>query len=180
MSIENYEEIKGFIGFTDDTARLLVGLGPVFEKHGAAITERFYATLGSNEKTAALVEGRVDKLKTTHGAWMKSLFAGEYGEAYYESRVRIGNAHVVQNIPPHFVEAVFNAIRTDGVAAIGEEMADSPDRVASERAFITILDIDLLLINLTYAEERISRLTQFTGFSRKLIERCITQGSKKK
>ena len=38
------------------------------------------------------------------------------------------------------------------------------------------LDLDLLVINLAYGEERLERLTRFTGMSRKLIERCIRKG----
>ncbi len=36
-----------------------------------------------------------------------------------------------------------------------------------------LLDIDLMVINFAYAAERIDRLCNFTGMSKKLIERCI-------
>ena len=49
------------------------------------------------------------------------------------------------------------------------------DRYAS---LVKVLDLDLMIINLAYGEERLERLSSFTGMSRKLLERCVTQAKK--
>ena len=40
-------------------------------------------------------------------------------------------------------------------------------------AFTKICDLDLLVINLSYGEDRLDRLTEFTGMKRTLIENII-------
>lgn len=124
-----------------------------------------------------MIEGRVNALKATHRRWMQQLVEGDYGEAYFESRIRIGMAHVRVNLEPYYVEGVVTHLRNDGLAAISEDFADDPQREAMQQAWIKILDLDLMTINLAYSEERLDRLTKFTGMRRRLIEQCIKKGA---
>lgn len=176
-SLDVFNEMKQFVEFDDETAQLLVELAPMVEKHGAAITDRFYVRLGNSPKLAALIEGRVDALKETHHRWMGELVAGSYGDAYFESRLRIGLAHVRVNLDPYYVEGVLTHLRNEGLAAIATDYADHPKLRQLEQAWIKVLDLDLMTINLAYSEERLDRLTKFTGMRRGLIERCIKQGA---
>ena len=175
-TMEVYNEMKEFVGFTDETAALLVRLQPMVAKHGGGITDRFYDLLGKYPKTAAQIEGRVDALKATHKRWMAELVGGDYGEDYFNSRLRIGLAHVRINLDPYYVEGVVTHLRNEGAAAIAEEFAGDADLADLQAAWVKALDIDLLVINLAYAEERLDRLTKFTGMRRRLIERCIQRG----
>ena len=173
-----YEEMKRFVGLDDDDAENLKRLAPVFQARGGAITDHFYEVLGRFEATNNLIEGRVDHLKATHARWMGELFAGDYGEAYFENRIRIGDAHVRIGLPPYFVEAVMNLIRTHGHLAIVDEVGDPREAAKLYASLLKILDLDLLVINLAYAEERLDRVTAFTGMSRKLIENVIHRAKK--
>ena len=168
-----FQEIKDFIGFTDEDIASLQAIAPIFAAHGAAITDMFYLKLARDPEQNKLIEGRVDALKRTHNRWMSELFAGEYGEAYFNDRWRIGLTHVRVGVKPWWVEAVTSFLRTEGIALLTNEIADPGQRVRSAQALIKILDIDLMLINLAYSNETIDRLSQFTGMSRKLIERCV-------
>jgi hypothetical protein len=168
------------MGLDDADKKNLVSLAGIFEKHGPGITDKFYANLGQNPTTAALIEGRVDALKATHRVWMMELFSGEYGEAYFERRRRIGEVHVRIGLPPQFVEGVMSFIRGEGEAAIHAEIADKGEASAKVKSLMKILDLDLLVINLAYAEERIDLMCKITGMSRSLIENLIRQGQKKK
>ena len=58
---------------------------------------------------------------------------------------------------------------------IEQQVADKALQADYARSVVRILDLDLMIINLAYGEERLERLSQFTGMSRKLIERCVTQ-----
>ncbi|MCB9675650.1 MAG: hypothetical protein H6737_11065 [Alphaproteobacteria bacterium] len=178
-SADVYEKMKTFVGFTDQDAANLKKLGPVFEKHGPALTDGFYTTLEQFPETAQIIAGRVDSLKATHGRWMGELFGGEYGMPYFDSRMRIGMVHVKVGIAPYFVEGVMDVIRTGGLAAIFTELDDRQEAIDCSGSLLKILDLDLLVINLAYGEERLDRLTAFTGFSRRLIENCIKQAKKK-
>lgn len=120
------------------------------------------------------IEGRVDQLKGTHARWMGELFAGDYGEACFQNRV--GMAHVRIGLDTWWVEGVMSFLRTSAAHAIREEVADPEQGTRLLASRVKILDLDLLVINVAYAEERLDRLHNFTGMSRKLIERCIRKG----
>lgn len=173
--LSEFEEMKRFLSFDESDVANLRELGPLFARHGARITDDFYDVLGKFAATSKLIEGRVDGLKKTHGRWMGELFAGEYGAAYFEGRMRIGMVHVKIGLPPWYVEAVMNLIRTHGHLAIVEEVGEVKRVDALYRSLIKILDLDLMIINLAYAEERLDRMSSFTGMSRKLIENVINR-----
>jgi|JI6StandDraft_1071083.scaffolds.fasta_scaffold00785_19 hypothetical protein len=170
-----YAKLKEFIGFGPEDLQNLRALAPLFKEHGAAITDSFYTRLAANPDTAPLIEGRVEKLKQTHMRWMEGLFLGEYGDSYMEERWRIGLVHVRVGIPPWWVEAVTSFLRDAGSALITSTFP-GPEGAALSRSYLKILDIDLWLINLAYNDERLARLCNFTGMSRKLLERCVAQG----
>ncbi|MBK8264870.1 MAG: hypothetical protein IPK80_26480 [Nannocystis sp.] len=174
-----YSTLKDFIGFTDADAEHLTALAPIFAQYGAEITDGFYAQLLQREDAAALLEGQVDRLKRTHTRWMGELFAGEYGEAYFENRWKIGLAHVRVGVKPWYVEAVTSYLRAAGLTALQREVKDPELLAARAASLIKILDLDLMIINLAYGEERLDRLSSFTGMSRKLLERCVSQARAK-
>lgn len=176
-SATTYQTMKDFLRFDEADAAALRSLRPLFEAHGAAITDDFYVLLGDNPDTARRIEGRIDALKATHRQWMLELFDGEYGEAYLERRLRIGQAHVRIGLPPEFVEGVMSFIRTAGTELI--DRASDGDRLAQKRALLKILDLDLIVINLAYGEERLDRISRVTGMRRALIENLVKAGGKK-
>ncbi len=168
-----FQELKDFIGFTEVDVASLRSLAPIFAVHGAAITDAFYVKLGADPEQSRLIEGRVDALKRTHNRWMVELFAGDYGGDYFDNRWKIGLTHVRVGVRPWWVEAVTSFLRTEGLGLLTNEIVDVGQRTRSVQALVKILDIDLMIINLAYSAETIERLTQFTGMSRKLIERCV-------
>jgi len=176
--LQIFSEMKTFLKFDETDVTTLKGLEQVFDKHGQGITDSFYNTLTNFPITAKLIEGRVDSLKVTHMRWMNELFCGDYGETYFQSRMRIGYAHVRINLPPYYVEGVMNAMRSGGFAAI---MAETTDPVLAGQRYtslLKILDLDLLIINLAYGEERLDRVSAVTGMKRALIENLIKIGKK--
>ena len=178
MSNPLYDEIRAFIGFGPEDHANLKALAPVIEKRGAGVTSYFYAILGGNPTTAALIEGRVDRLKPTHSRWMGGLVAGDYGDTWFDAQVRIGQVHVAMGISPLHVELTFGILRDKLGEAVHEEIADAASAAAYSRSMVKALDISLALVNHAYAEERLHRLSNFTGFSRKLIENCINKTAK--
>lgn len=174
--LEVFEKMKGFIGFDEADVANLTKLAPVFAKHGPTITDQFYTTLEQYPETARLIAGRVDTLKATHHRWMGELFLGEYGDAYFQNRVRIGQAHVRIKLDPFFVEGVMSFLRTAGLLVLREEIKDPDEASQLATSFLKILDLDLLVINMAYGDDRLDRLTKFTGMSRKLLERCVSMG----
>ncbi|MCB9762188.1 MAG: hypothetical protein H6739_20480 [Alphaproteobacteria bacterium] len=178
--LETFHQLKQFLAFDDADAARLRTLGPLFEQAGPGITDRFYGDLGRFPETAALLEGQVERLKGTHGVWMMALFAGEYGEPWFERQLRIGQAHVRVGLSPHWVEAVMDVMRTEGTRAILAAFEDKETAAAHIASYTKILDLDLAIINLAYNEERLDRLTRLTGMRRALIEKMVMTAGKKK
>ena len=176
VSSDMFEKMKDFVEFGEQDVENLKALAPTFARHGGEITDRFYESLGRYPETAKLIEGRIDALKSTHKRWMGELFAGEYGEAYFQDRLRIGQAHVRVKLDPFFVEAVMSFLRSAGRLAIREEERDPARAAQLSTSYLKVLDLDLLVINLAYGEERLSRLTNFTGMSRPLLQRFMGMG----
>jgi len=171
--VELYERIKAFMGFGPEDVKNLVALRPVAEKYGPTITDDFYVRLGDTPETAKLISGRVDALKKTHREWMMSLVGGDYGQSYLESRWRIGLAHVRIGLDPYWVEGVMSFIRSSMLEVMPKEISD-PAELAKKSASLTkACDLDLAVINLSYGEDRLDRLTQFTGMKRALVENII-------
>lgn len=177
MSNEMYAEIREFINFNAEDHANLTALAPVIQKRGAEITTHFYDVLGKNPITAALIDGRTERLKNTHMRWMDSLVGGDYGESWFDAQVRIGQVHVAMGISPLHVELTFGILRNEIAKAVSEEL-DASKVAAYNRSLVKALDISLALVNFAYAEERLARLSNFTGFSRKLIENCINKKGK--
>ncbi len=181
QKITIFQELKQFIHFDDaGDGQRLQSLAPVFAEHGPILTAAFYQRLESNPETAKLIEGRVETLKQTHTRWMNQLFAGGYAEAYFESRYRIGLTHARVGVPPRWCEAIISFLRTESLPIVMEHVGDANAFASHYSSLVKILDLDLMLINLAYEDERLRRLTDFTGMSRKLIERCINKASSPK
>lgn len=176
--VEFFAEMKTFLAFSDQDVANLSALSPLFAKHGAAITDRFYDVLGTFPSTAALVEGRIDMLKATHARWMGDLFCGTYDEGYLNGRLKIGQVHVKIGLDPMYVEAVMSLIRHDALAVMAREITDLGELVSKYQSLLKVLDIDLMIINYAYAEERLDRLAGFTGMKRTLIENVIRKAKR--
>lgn len=175
--LQDFDEMKRFVAFGADDAANLKRLAPVFADAGPGITDAFYDVLGTFDETKALVEGRVEALKRTHARWMSELFQGEYGETYFQNRMQIGMVHVKVGLPPWYVEGVMSLIRAKGYEAIAASLGAAEAGPLYE-SLLKLLDLDLMIINLAYAEERLDRVSAFTGMSRKLIENVINRAKK--
>jgi hypothetical protein len=170
---EIFGQIKAFVDFNDADVQTLSELSPWVEAHGPAITDLFYETIGSTEAVASYVEGRIEHLKKTHIQWMKELVGGEYGDAYFESRWKIGEAHVRIGLEPIWVDGTMSLIRSHALASLADNLEDKTKVANATKSLIKACDLDLAIINLAYAEDRLERLSSFTGMKRALIENVI-------
>lgn len=175
--MDTFEEMKRFVGFDENAEKNLVELAPIFSEHGPEITNGFHDILERFPVTAELIEGRRDTLKAAHNRWIRELFCGEYGWEYFESRRRIGSAHVRIELPPHFVEGVMSYIRSKAFEVILAETTDCREATRLYDSLLKILDLDLLIINSAYRDERIERIFNVCGVSRNLIDNLVRAGN---
>jgi hypothetical protein len=162
-------------GLTEEDFRLLAHIGPHIKPHIPAMTDAFYARLQTEPQTASHVAGRVDQLKKTHQEWLNSLFDGNYGADFVARQERIGQAHVSAKIPPLFVASSMSFLRaafTELLDKVAGEAGETMGRCSS--AVLRMLDLSQYLIDRAYEEDRLDRLVEATGMSRKLLENLIS------
>jgi len=98
---------KEFIGFDAEDERRLASLEPFLREHREEIAERFYDNLTQYDQTTAVI-GRspktVEQLKMTQQAYLVTLASGDYDEAYFRNRARIGKLHELLDMPlKHYI-----------------------------------------------------------------------------
>jgi hypothetical protein len=110
-----FDDIKSYVGFTDEDAARLRALLPDAEPHFPRISEHFYECIQRHPKAHAALSGpaQIERLKGTLVEWMRSGLAGPQDEAFFERRCRIGRVHVRINLPQQYMFTAMNVMRLD-------------------------------------------------------------------
>lgn len=172
------DEIKQVSELSDEDRALLAEMRAAVEAHAAEIVELFYAHLQRFEHLDNLLNaqpGRVERLKGHLRQWLITLTEGEYGDAYYERRYRIGKRHVEVGLEPRYVVAAMAFCRAHAARLIVErEYANDPQKDARARALNRVMDIDLNIMLQSYDDNRIAQFLEVTGFSRELFDNLMS------
>ena len=169
--LEFYGRLQTFVGFDEQDQRQLAAVAPILLPEQERITDQFYEAILREPETAAYVEGRLDGLKRTHGRWFRELFGGDYGPRYFENRWRIGMAHVRIGLHPRWVDLVLTHVHEQVLITLKSKMGD--DGVSAHQSVARLIELDRAVIQLAYDEDRLDRLTEFTGMKRTLIENVV-------
>ncbi|MBA2664740.1 MAG: GHKL domain-containing protein [Bradymonadaceae bacterium] len=146
-----FDEIKDYIGFTEDDARRLQELRPEVEPYFGPIVANFYEALLQNPRARGVFVGpeQIERLRVSLMQWLGELFEGPYDAAYSSRRMLIGEVHVNVGLLPQFMFGAMNLIRIDLIKAVSELRPE-----AERQAYITsvqrIVDIDLTLMVQSY------------------------------
>ena len=93
---------KAFLGFDEEDERRLSELEPLLRAEQDAIADDFYENLLRYEGTREIIERSpkdVEALKQTQRAYLRTLATGEYDQAYFANRARIGKLHELLDMP---------------------------------------------------------------------------------
>jgi two-component system, NtrC family, sensor histidine kinase HydH len=171
-------ELVDYVGFGPEDAALLSAARPLVAPHFPKVVDAFYAAIEASPRARAVFEdeAQIHRQKRVLGTWLESLFGGVYDEAYFESRARIGYAHVRIDLDPSLMIAGMSVVRAklSHIAdAIDDEELWSRDRIrALKRAIDRICDVDLAVMLETYRDdymakvrgaERLAALGQIAG-----------------
>ncbi|MDX2052424.1 MAG: protoglobin domain-containing protein [Polyangiaceae bacterium] len=165
MDVAQYESIKTYVGFGEDSAQMLRAFHAVASPHFEGITADFYDTLERHPAArGAIVGGReqVERLKRTLVAWMHSVLLGPHDEAYLAQHARIGRVHVQIGLPQEFMLTAMNRIREQFLAHSQRAHAGSATLQAkSSRAINQVLDLELAIMLDSYRDDLLMlRLTK--------------------
>jgi len=93
---DEFNELKQYVGFSDDDARLLAQFAPACEPYVEEIVSRFYARVMECPTTRAVLtsEKMAARLRDTLRVWVRELLRGPWDQEYFERRCKIGHVHV--------------------------------------------------------------------------------------
>jgi hypothetical protein len=89
-------KIMDFVSFTSDDARALEELLPIITANADTIVDQFYANIERYPEMMDVIKSAgssVERLKVTQKRYLLELFEGDYGNSYFERRLRIGVVH---------------------------------------------------------------------------------------
>lgn len=162
-----FEEIKTYVGFTEEDGTRLEKLGPLMKPYFGDVVVAFYEALMEHPRARAVFDGpeQVQRLRVSLKQWLAELFEGKYDDQYFRSRSRIGLAHVRVGLMPQFMFGAMNIIRfqlTERLMSLGEGELnallgqESAYRVAVN-SIDRILDIELTIMVQSYWDELMRR-----------------------
>jgi signal transduction histidine kinase len=99
-----------FLGIAAADVENLRRLRATFASHAAVFAERFYQHLLADERASKLLTapGLLARLKTLQADYFASLLEGVFDAAYYEARLRVGEAHQHVGLPPVLYLGAYN------------------------------------------------------------------------
>jgi signal transduction histidine kinase len=99
-----------FLDITAKDVENVRSLRGVFAEHAREFAERFYQHLLSHAHTAALLRdaAQLERLKTLQAEYFAGLLEGVFDTAYFEGRLRVGQAHQRVGLEPVWYLGAYN------------------------------------------------------------------------
>jgi signal transduction histidine kinase len=155
------EEMKRYLHFQENDAKLLTNLGPLMERYLPEMAERFYAQIPHHPGASRVFTGgeeQVNRLKRTLQVWGRGLFNGKYDEEYAADRYLIGFRHVRIGLDQKYVISAMGVVRSFLLERLFEQFPAREERLAYSQALSKMLDLDLNLMCDSYFHATMDRL----------------------
>ena len=167
MNHDRFDELKTYIGFDERDAANLRSLAEPATLVIPHVVNRFYEViLGHSEARTVLTgEEQLQRLKTFFAEWLRRLFTGSYDHDYFESRSRIGQAHVRVGLPQRFMPLAIDVVRAE--LSRGLRGGDIDRLEEKLESLLKLLTLDLTIMLGSYQE---TYATQIRNFERKAVE----------
>ena len=174
-----FEELKRYVRFTADDARLLAAFRPLVAPHFERIAQEFYERIREHEDAHAVFadEAQIARLQRSLVRWMGRLFSGTYDEAYFEETAEIGRVHVRVGLPQRYM---FTAMALLGVALtrIVDEQA-GPKALPLRDTITRLLDLELAIMLETYRENVAERLRKKDELENQALTRSLARAEQR-
>jgi signal transduction histidine kinase len=148
---------RSFACFTEEDARLLVELRPVFERHVDALVDRFHEHLLRlpNLQPFLADPETVQRLRRFQRDYLLSLVSGRYDEAYVRDRHQIGRTHERIGLDPQWFLGAHGLYIELLMPRIHEHFRAQPAKaVRAGTALNKLLILDMQLVLDVYYETR--------------------------
>ena len=155
------EEMKRYLGFSEEDAALLRRLGPRIEKYFPEMAERFYSQIPHHPQAFRVFTGgerQIARLKQTLQRWASGLFQGNYDQAYADERYQIGYRHVRIGLEQKYVISAMGIVRAFFSDCLLIEVPATDERLRFSAALGKVLDLDLNLMCESYMHATVENL----------------------
>jgi signal transduction histidine kinase len=160
MSVTFFDNLKSYVGFTEDSSAALRELHPVAQPFFARIVDDFYARIDAHPDAHAAITGgppQIERLKQTLIRWLDTMLLGPQDQAYYEMRARIGRIHVRIALPQHFMFTAMDRIRVQLLDVVRANIASAAAAQRIATALNQIIDLELAIMLETYREDLVEK-----------------------
>jgi PAS domain S-box-containing protein len=154
-------ELRSYIGFTDEDARLLARLRPFAQPHIPTIADEFYAVIRLHEGAFAVLkdEAQARRLHASLQVWIGELLTGPYDAAYAERHARVGHVHARVGLELRYMVGAMSRIRVAlqriAAVAFGDDPGTSD---AVQLALARACDLDLGIMIESFKEDFAARI----------------------
>lgn len=164
-----------FVGFTENDAKILLELRSMIAEYADYIVDKFYLNISRYNELMTLINNAgsaIDRLKKTQKQYLLEMFGGEYGEAYFNRRLKIGVIHNKIGLTPRWYLGSYVVYLEQIIPLIIRKFRwNSFKRAHALSAFVKILSIDSQLAMDTYIHDLHSvksniesRVTEYRAF----------------
>jgi len=170
-----FEEMKRYVGFGEDEARLLASFGKVATPFFPSIVERFYAQIREHEDAHRVLTGeeQISRLQRSMTAWLGRVCGGSYDEAYFEETATIGRVHVKVGLPQRYMFTAMALIRV-ALSEIADRLS-GPDAAGVRAALAKVLDLELAIILESYRENFVDRIQRVERLEKEELGRSLAR-----
>jgi signal transduction histidine kinase len=155
------EEMKRYLGFTEEDVALLRSLRPRLEKYFPEMAERFYSQVPFHPNAFRVFTGgevQIERLKQTLQRWAFGLFSGVYDETYAQERFQIGYRHVRIGLEQKYVISAMGIVRAFFNDCLLLEFPVTDERLRLAGALSKVMDLDLNLMCESYMHATVQNL----------------------
>jgi signal transduction histidine kinase len=155
-----FDNLKAYIGFTDQSSAALRDLHPLAEPFFEPIVDDFYDAIDAHPGASAAITGgpaQIARLKGTLMQWIDKLLRGPHDEAYYELRARIGRMHVRIALPQQYMFTAMDRIRVHLLEVVQDHVTEPATARRMATAVNQICDLELAIMLETYREDLVQK-----------------------
>lgn len=150
--MRTFREIKHDYRFNEEDEQRLARLRPLMEEHADEIMNTLNDWIMGTKGAARFFteESRKKHVFDSQRVWFLELFSGNYDNRYYEKLVKIGTAHVKNNVDAHYMNRAVNLVKNACIGLLQkleEDRKEVTDKIISVGK---ILDISLDVITTSY------------------------------
>ena len=146
---EAIQQRLDYVGFTYKDKQLLMKLSTLIQKHADGIVDSFYNNVQSFQVSLNILKSsgsNVESFKKIQKDYLLSLFKGDYGEAYFDSRLRMGVTHYRISLSPRWYLGGSANLSCSIIPLITRYYRFRPKKTAQTiNALYKILSIDMQL-----------------------------------